>query len=446
MAQTDIHLRPGDLNRQVSTAIQLQARPRQQLPQFIFFCACLLSIIFFPTYAISGAENAGQRLLYVVFPTALLSILIFTVFLTKKIYISSLAYLLLAAFLVFAVSIIAKLSFLDGRLIGAHWRYLAYGVIFISAYNLSAQYGLKLVTLEKATFLGFLLIIVFVLAQAVQPEMGILHSISNRRLIGHLGVQVGGPFVWSYSLGHFLILICFTLLARLWLGATSASSKLLLLVCLLFIALSQSKAVYLAFAILAFCLVVMVMSYRAHANRAALLGWLAICALLAGLTVSISGVELGNIDRFLESLAAGGIDASTQTRLNQIAVVGETINHNPWVGYPVHYLVIENAYAHYLYYFGIAGLLTYVSVLACICVANWRILHMTFADARLTRLRPFALGLLAYSAATIILSLAYAPLDGHKTGYVFWFLLGCYHGAFRRVAKEGTRWQRAAQE
>jgi hypothetical protein len=373
----------------------------------------------------------GQRVLYAAFPIVLLFLLALTVLLTGKIFLSSLAYLLLVAFLVFSISLIAKFSFLDARLVATHWRYLAYAVIFIAAYNLSMQFGLKVATIEKSVFFAFVLVVIFVLVQLIYPEMWLINAVSNRRVIGSLGLQIGGPFVWSYSLGHLLILIAFTLLARLGFQQAGLPSKVLLMVCLLLIALSQSKAVYLAFTFLAIYLITVSFGSKARGKKSAPFLWLTIASILAFSAIWFSGQELGNITRFLESFAAGGIDASTKTRMNQIALVTQAISQNPLFGYPIRYLVIENAYAHYVYYFGVVGLLTYFVILGSIGVTNWSICRATLSDARFTPMRPFAIGFLAYSVSTIILSLAYAPLDGHKTAYVFWFLLGCYQGAFR---------------
>jgi O-antigen ligase len=404
-----------------------------RLVQFAFFAACLLSVIFFPTFAVPGDTLAGQRILYIAFPLALLFALSVTVLLGNRLLVSSLGYVLVFAFIIYSISIVPKLPYIDGRLLATHWRYLAYAAVFISAYNLSAQYKLSVTTLEKILVSALLLILLFVLAQAIQPNLPILRYISNRPIIGNLGVQIGGPFVWSYSLGHFLILVAFLLFARLWLGPPRFIHASLLAACLVLVALSQSKAVYLAFFVLFSAFFAFTLGARKIVRHSKFLLPLAITLGLAASVFAYFGPELGNIARFIDSMSAGGVDASTQTRLNQIGAVTQTIAANPWFGYPTSHLVIENAYGHYLYYFGLIGLIVYFFVLAAICFVNYRIMRISFELVQMKQLRPLGIGFLAYSVSTVILSLAYAPLDGHKSAYVFWFLLGCYHGVVRQA-------------
>ena len=131
---------------------------------------------------------------------------------------------------------------------------------------------------------------------------------------------------------------------------------------------------------------------------------------------------------FLERIATGRLDSSTATRLEQIQLITLTLENNGLLGYPIVNKVIENAYAHYFYVYGLIGLLAYLWFVAVFAVD---------ASMRLKRAAHFyhgnhlalAIAMLCLVLSIVVFALGASPTDANKASYWFFCLYGLYCGA-----------------
>ncbi|GEM_PF-5629919 len=409
---------------------------RNNSAKFVFIWLSL--IVFFPTYIGGMSLHTGQKFLYILYPLAAVTLIFFIGVKYKKISIDSVSLVLIAFFSLLLASALAKSTFLDVRLLMAHFRYLAYFLIYVGLYNYITRRPLPGTSFIKGVIFLALIILIFIIVQLLQPSLVEPLGISNRHGIDHLGFRIGGPMVWSYGLAFILIPIYSYILISIFI-CLKLRDALFFLVLVLTILGGQSKAAYLA---ITFCALILLFlsGFLVNTSRIVKINALFFtCLLLIGSFVFINLDSFGNIARFAETLSGSGVDASTQTRLNQLSHLEYTIENNIWLGYPKHYVVIENAYGYYFYNYGILGLLGYFLVMAFIFLRSWRLFFIfkkKYGDSPLTKLSAAAL---CFAFSAFVFSLANSPLDGHKTAYFYWSFFAIYFGICARMGILGIR-------
>lgn len=393
---------------------------------FILFL--LVSIVFFPTYAGGMGLAAGQKVLYVFYPLLLVGL--FLCFKNKiKFLLPNSAVVIFIAFCIFVFSLISKLEFINTQILLGHFRYLAYFSIFLLTYNLAVNFNITLENLYLPIIYVGLLVIVFVIAQLIAPEVILKLGITNREAIGRLGFRIGGPLVWSYSLGFILLPVVFLVFTNMFKGIASKGLWLFFTLLILIVLAGQSKAAYLAYMtnFLLFCY----LGFKYGRGKTMLSIFVLLILFLSMLIAYVVAnlEDFGNIERFVSSITSNANDASTQTRLNQLSYIALTLDNNPYLGYPLEYVIIENGYGYYLYNYGLLGLLTYLGVLMYFFYKAWVSVKLVNIPSYDQRGKSVSLSYLSLVLGAVVFSLANSPLDGHKVAYFFWTLSGLYYGA-----------------
>ncbi len=392
----------------------------------------LIYIIFFPTFAFNFSLSEGQILLYISLPAIfLVSILIY-----KKIKIDRIATTLIFILIFNILSLAPKLSYVSIDLVFGNLRYLAYSIVYIFSYNLSIKYRISHTSIINSIQISLFLIFIFLLFQYFEINQQLTSYITNRGLSDYYGFRIGGPFIWSYSLGFYLILPFFISLSLLLTQSKNILfNAIVSLTCLLIFILTQSKSIYISllFSIIVFYIIVI---GKNKLGRNLLLLVPILLVLIYSYQYIYHNIEeFGNINRFFVSIAEGGIDESTQTRISQI----NNINQITVFGSPESSIIIENAYGYYLYHNGLLGLFMYIFIVGHIILKNYsaykRALKTNMKDYNLIAI---SIAFFMFSLSLIFVSLSQSPLDGHKTSYLFWVLLGCYQGSIYIKNKEIT--------
>ncbi len=403
----------------------LESRIGSNLTLFLF-----VFIIFFPTYIGGMSLGTGQKILYVFFP-AILAVLYLGFKNKVTLYLPSMAIVIFVAFCVFVFSLFSKLDFINFQILFGHFRYLAYFSIFMLTYNLAINFKISIEDLYSPIFILGILIIIFVIAQLIAPEFISNLGITNREAMGRLGFRIGGPMVWSYSYGFVLLPVVFLVFSKMFKGIANRWHWLFFIILILTILAGQSKAAYLAYIInfLIFSYLGFKYGKSKKMLNIVILLFLFLAMLVTYVVINLD--DFGNIDRFVTSLTSNEEDASTQTRLGQLSYISLTLENNPFFGYPIEYVIIENGYGYYLYNYGFLGLLCYLTLLVYFLYKAWdtiKILHRASIgeEGRAVSLAYFSMVL-----GAIIFSLANSPLDGHKVAYFFWTFTGLFYGAIK---------------
>lgn len=393
----------------------------------------LLSVIvFFPTFIGGITLHTGQKFLYLLFPFFLFLFLIGR----KKIEIPAISCVLFILFVFFFSTVISKIEFINIQLALAHFRYLAYFLVFTASYNISRRFKITLGDLRGALIFLVSIILLFVFVQLLLPEFIMKLGITNREGIGRLGLRIGGPFVWSYSYGFALIPVFYMIYFSLVKGDADFKLILLLGLILLTVLAGQSKAAYLAYTLAFIFFIPMSYKYGNKKHASIFLFFLLLTALVLGSYIAANLEEFGNINRFIMALSNESTDASTQTRLNQLSYIEYTLEENILFGYPFEYVVIENGYGYYLYNYGVVGLLCYLSLLCFLFLAAFMAVRTGHKSSNITSNdKTVILGNLAFVIGAVIFSLANSPLDGHKVAYFFWTFSGLFWGSFKNLRR-----------
>ena len=398
---------------------------------FILFL--FVSILFFPTYAGGMGLAAGQKVLYIFYPLLLAGL--FLCFKNKiKFVFPNSAVVIFTAFCIFEFSLISKLEFINTQILLGHFRYLAYFSIFLLTYNLALNFNITLENLYLPIIYIGGLVIAFVITQLIVPEVILKLGITNREAIGRLGFRIGGPLVWSYSLGFILLPVVFLAFTNMFKGIASKGLWLLFTLLILIVLAGQSKAAYLAYMtnFLLFCY----LGFKYGRGKTMLSIFVLLILFLSMLIAYVVAnlEDFGNIERFVSSITSNANDASTQTRLNQLSYIALTLDNNPYLGYPLEYVIIENGYGYYLYNYGLLGLLTYLGVLTYFFYKAWVSVKLVHLSSYGQRGKSVSLAYLSLVLGAMVFSLANSPLDGHKVAYFFWTLSGLYYGAMHSTA------------
>ncbi|MCK8137044.1 O-antigen ligase family protein [Pseudoalteromonas sp. 2CM28B] len=389
-------------------------------------------IVFFPTYIGGLSLHAGQKFLYLLFPLFIILFLIGR----RKVEIPTISVVLFILFVFFLITVISKVEFINIQIALAHFRYLAYFFVFTVSYNIARRFKVTLGELRGALICLVSIILLFVIAQLLLPELIMKFGITNREGIGRLGLRIGGPFVWSYSYGFALMPIFYMIYFSLVKGDANLNLILLLGLILLTVLAGQSKAAYLAYVAAFIFFIPMSYRYGNKKHASIFLLSLLLIVLALGVYVAANLEEFGNIHRFIVALSSEGADASTQTRLNQLFYIKKTLDENILLGYPINYIIIENGYGYYLYNYGVVGLLCYLSLLCFLFLSAYKAVHLAHKNCNLTNNdKTVTLGYLAFVIGAIVFSLANSPLDGHKVAYFFWTFSGLFWGSFKNQSQ-----------
>ncbi|WP_228197978.1 hypothetical protein [Poseidonibacter antarcticus] len=132
----------------------------------------------------------------------------------------------------------------------------------------------------------------------------------------------------------------------------------------------------------------------------------------------------------LSAYSDGNSDVSTKTRLKQLSSIWITLDNNMLLGTPLDVdLIIENAYGHYLYYYGIFGLLNLLLLIFFIIIKLYLNLKFIFKNTIDIRHRSIGISMFLSGFSLLIFSLAGSPLDANKSSYLFLLILGMYSAA-----------------
>ncbi|MCF2862052.1 hypothetical protein CWC05_13715 [Pseudoalteromonas ruthenica] len=409
--------------------------------QNVFFIAFIFSLIaFFPTFLGGMSLGAGQKILYVLYPF----LLGFFILGYRKIEFPYFCAFLFSLFFIFYLTVVSKLGFINVQIAASHFRYMAYFMVFLFTFNIAKRYALRLAELRKALLYVLLLVFVFIVAQFVVPDLILSIGITNRTTQGNVGLTIGGPFIWSYSLGFCILPIFFIILASIFNGVGGFKAYLLLCLTSLVVLAGQSKASYLAYAINFLVAVPFAYKYGIRNKVNGVVFFLTILFAVLVTYVIYNLEEFGNIYRFINGITGQGSDASTQARLNQLAFISHTLEQNLLLGYPIQPIVIENGYGYYLYNYGVVGLLLYLTLLTSLvfCAVRFVVRAHQHLSQFSSSDRTVLFGYLAMAIGGSIYSLASSPLDGHKDAYFFWTLTGLVFGCFQNHIKSTGRTQK----
>ena len=405
----------------------LNSTYRRNQKIFIFYIL-FIYIIFFPTYAGGLSLHQGQKILYLSFPIILT--LIFFIFKKSVLYFNKIIIFTFIIFLINLFGIFTKFQLIVsfGNYID-YFRYLIYFFIIFISYNLAISMKISILSVKKMIFNLYYFSLIFLLLQIITYSNGIVQVINPRPLINYKGLQIGGPFVWSYSFGFFLILVFFLYMGELFFKKHSVYNFIHLFIVTFLLIFTQSKAIYLTLLFLFFFFLFhSLFIFRMNLIKKLKYLSLSFTLLIIFIFIFIFNIDsFGNILRFIEGFNSGNADASTATRLKQLSYIFNIPDMKLLFGFPEFKITIENAYGYYLYSFGIVGLFMYIILLISINYQNYLIMRNSFIGKN-TDLKILTLGFFCFSMSILFLSLGSAIIDGHKTGYLFWTIMGLYYG------------------
>lgn len=391
-------------------------------------------VVFFPTYLGGIDLFVGQKILYVSFPCILM--LYTACHIRRKLCVDKIAFLLLLCFLVYLWTIVSKLDFIEVRIILAHFRYLIYFFVYLCAFNLGVRMHLGIGYYHSFIRTLSVMLLGFIFLQLIAPSLVMSAGFTNRPLINWLGINIGGPLVWSYAYA-FIVVPC--VFSMLWLAIRGQLTKrwgAILILLLLTIALSQSKAAYLSYFVL--LLIVLSIGVVCGSTRNSLFIFIMMLmfAVSCGIYIYENIDDFGNISRFFDGIYGTGVDESTQTRLKQLSNLHFALENNLMLGYPIIYEVIENAYGYYVYNYGVVGLTLYLILFSLISWKSINVFKYCHFEMQNIKAEAISIGILCMVISVFIFSLGSAPIDGHKTSFFFWSLLGLYFGSVRKIRGE----------
>ena len=403
------------------------------MPYTLYFLLCY--IVFFPTYMLGFTTNQGQILLFISFPIILLIVLFFKKPRFNLIYTTE-TKLILTVFILILFPIISKLDIINYQLTFAHFRYLAYTIVFVLSFNISYSFKTDFDKIKQLQILIGWSIFIFVILQAVGNENIIIRWITERSIENYRGFRIGGPFDWSYTMAFSLTPILFMLIGCYFTVGLTFSQKILLAVLFILVLLAQSKAAYISILLTFIISLLFFNGYFSLKTKFKILIFTSTVITSTTIYIVNNLDDFGNIKRFIEFIFNSGTDGSTQHRLHQLSYLEYTIKNNILFGFPKLYIVIENAYGYYFYTYGVIGLICYISLMVYFLTSAYKILKNSKNKAYNSI--AVAYGMVIYIFTAFIFSLANSPLDGHKASYYFWFLNGVFFGSYHYIRNNKT--------
>lgn len=387
-----------------------------------FITFSIFFITFFPTYLFGGTSN-GQIVLFSTYFVFIVLIGICFLFKYRLIVpLISLVYLLVGVIVLFTV--VSKVDFIAVNLLINHCRYFVYFLVFIISYNVAYRFG-DIRVFESRLYLLALFICIFIVFQLIAPNSYLIQLVTHKPPFDYLGFRIGGPFEWSYIYAFSIFPIVVCALDRF---IREGFSFVLLPAFFLFLfyLLSQSKAAYLSF-VLFYFLYFLLSIYFVKNNRK--LYFLSAALFLMGALLVLTNLDkFAHVIKFFVEINNGSVDASTQTRLNQIANVQYSLEDNLLLGSPSKYVIIENAFAHYLYSYGFVGFIGYCIFIVINITQSFINLKNVYSY-KLKEYLPLSIGYFFMNLTIPIYALGSSPTDANKSAYFYFvtfaFLLGC---------------------
>lgn len=381
----------------------------------ILFVMCVL--VLWPLNLLGNA-SFGQRVLYVLYPIILVFLAL--MYSSGKLQLSN--EVLVISILIIGLdflSIIPKMSGLTLDTLLEHSRSLINSIVLLAAYTLGRSQKLSTLHLGKLINFLFFLCLVFIFFQIIIPNSIIIYSINPRPILHSLGIQIGGPFIWSYAFGVLLMIVFGLNIYRLLNQKITFSGIAFIMVLITLTVFTQSKSVYLS------CLIVLILitvetigvTINGSILRRILVAFILLICASTYLFMHYADV-LGNIMRFLDFLITKNIDASTQTRLNQLLKIDLSTFLEYLFGAPKVDYIIENNYGYKLANFGIIGLSFHFFL----------IFYLVLLATRINRFMPCAenFSFVCLTICLPIFNLGSSPLEGPKIGYLLLTLIGLW--------------------
>jgi hypothetical protein len=379
-------------------------------------------IVFFPTYLFGSSASKGQVFLFFLFPVVLLFFL-----LCKSrhlndfsIKIPTLGILLLVTLAITILTLLSKSEFVSIGMLINHLRYLAYAVVFIFSYNLAIKMKVKSKTLSDILFNVSFITILFIALQLIVPDFFLVKLLTKKPALDYLGFRIGGPLEWSY-------VYCFCMMPTIFMGMHQFVRKegrkwnyfVTILVLFAFL-LSQSKAAYIS--LILFMAIWIVFSIYLYKRNYRLFVGLFIFLILSSGFVYVFWDLFAHVIGFLKNR---GVDGSTTNRLHQFEVVRLTLENNLIFGFPTRYIVIENAYMHYLYNYGVLGLTNYIILFGCFFIDACLRLKKIVSNRNGNDVGLY-IGMVSFAGSVFIYALGASPTDANKASYFFYFIYGVF--------------------
>ena len=393
----------------------------------------LLSICFFPTYLVSDSLSVSQAVLFLTFPGFLFLLYLVVRDNSRPFKLPLQSWLLFSCGMVLFATIFSKVSFIEPLMVINHTRFFAYAVVYCLAYNIALHSKLTLHELRAALYVLVILLLMFTLLHIVSPESFVVKIQTPRAAIDYTGFRIGGPLEWSYIFAFVITPVLLMALHETFRGEAGLLGVLVGFSLLMIVALSQSKSAYLAtFTALFLYACFSLLNYRS--NKLLLISMAISLVAITYLLFAFSE-QFAHIWGFIESVESGQSDASTKARLNQISLISLTIDNALLTGYPVIYENIENGYAHYLYFYGVIGLTTYLVFMAAFWLDSYYRCKLSFAKQNGLKIG-LPIGMLAFTTVAPIYALSASPIDSHKGAYFFFSVMALYGGLFDKHHKE----------
>ena len=384
-------------------------------------------LVLWPLNVLSGV-SFGQKILYILFP---IICLVFAIILTKgSIKVSPKIFLLVLFFIGFDfIGLILKFHSLTLNTVLEYVRPLINSTLLISAFCIGKATKIDAPKLRKILNTVLLICVIFIFLQLVVPDNPIIKSVSPRTIFGNLGIWIGGPFIWSYSFGVFLLIIYSMYLFDVFNGKSMRFQILVFTIIIFLMIFTQSKAVYLSAMFITLLAVVYKCSYRLNTLFLKRLILLLTAITVLCVYIFLEHLEnLGNIARFVNFLITREVDASTASRLAQLEKI-HLVTFVDWLfGAPSTGYEIENTYGYKLVNFGLLGVTTLLLQLTFIFLIALKMFRWVPASEY------FAF--FALSVSLPIFMLGSIPLDGPKIGYLVILLIGFWVASY-----ENVKWQ-----
>ncbi|WP_220466163.1 hypothetical protein, partial [Colwellia sp. 6M3] len=177
-----------------------------------------------------------------------------------------------------------------------------------------------------------------------------------------------------------------------------------------------------------------VFSFFNYKRNRKLLFYLSFLIFLIVLGIILNPDMFLHFSNFYNALVSGGVDSSTNTRLNQFEVLDVTLESNFLLGYPLKYVIIENSYVHYFYNYGLIGVVFFVVTKLIFLIDSFiKIDQINKVNSGINLGLYIGISCMVFSV--FIFGLGSSPTDANKSSYFFYFL----YGNFISVAKNGTR-------
>ncbi|MGS0683089.1 hypothetical protein ACVBIL_18265 [Shewanella sp. 125m-7] len=377
-----------------------------------------ITIAFFPTYLFTSSNSIGQQFF---FATYLLILIVVHFYLKTSGKLStpklecSVLFVVLALILsgfVFKVLHVELSDFVK------HLRYGFYLLVFLFTYNICISIGFE--SKNAVWLISFFIVscFVFLVIQLVCYQC--VSIITPRSGFDFRGINLGGPFVWSYI---FSFVVCPFVFYYLFLFSNEKRIVYFVFAVLVMfvVLLSQSKASYLAFVFTS--LMFFMLMYKLNIQGRRFFSLLLFLAFVLMVFVIIANADkLTVFISFFETLSKGQVDPSTAGRIRQIGTLTHIFEDELILqflfGISNEGIIIENAYFSYLQDYGMVGLFALL-LFNCFLFYISIVYIVRALASKETHTIALALCFYCYVVSLFIYQLGASPLDANKSSYFF---------------------------